>query len=87
MAATTVRIKTETHEQLKRIAECDGVSLTEALDRIVERARRQRIVDQANEVWAAMRADPVVWADYQAEVALFDGAIADGLPEEPDGSW
>jgi hypothetical protein len=34
-----------------------------------------------------MRNDPTEWAEYQAEIALFDGAIADGLPQEPDGAW
>ncbi len=87
MPTTTVRIRPETHEHLKELAEDEGLSLTEALDRLVEAARRQRIVDRANAAWAALREDPEAWADYRAEVALFEGAVADGLPAEPDNDW
>lgn len=85
MPTSTVRIKPETREHLKQIADDEGLSLTEALAQVVEAARRQRIVDQANAGWAALKADPEAWANYRREVALFEGAIADGLPTEPNG--
>lgn len=89
MATTAVRIKPETRERLKEFAKGfakdDGASLTDTIDRLVERERR--MWEAASASYAAMRADPASWAERQSEMALGDSTLADGLPDEPEGDW
>jgi hypothetical protein len=87
MPTTTVRISQETRERLKEFAKDDGVTITDAIDRMVERERRRRMWEAANASYAALRADPEAWAEWQSEIALWDSTIADGLPDEPEGDW
>ena len=55
MGATTVRVSTKAHQQLKEIARADGVSLTEALNRIIEAQRRQRFLEGLTQDYVALR--------------------------------
>ncbi len=87
MPTTTVRIRPETHERLKEFAKDDGESLTDAIDRLVERERRRRMWEAANVSYAALRADPEAWAEWQSGIALWDSTLADGLPDESEGDW
>ncbi len=68
------------------LAREDGVPVSELLDRLVEDARRSRILARANEAYAAIAADPVEDASWRAEIALWDVTVGDGLPVEP-GPW
>ena len=61
-----------------------GESLPDALDHIVEERRRARILQEAAEAYAAIAADPVEDALWRAEIAAWDGTIADGLEPEPE---
>lgn len=81
---TSVRITRETHEKLQGMAEADGVSLTDELDRIIEEQRRQRLFKQADEAYASLHDDEEAWADVQQEREELEGTLADGL-EDFDG--
>ena len=81
---TTVRIRERTHVLLRELARERGESLPDALDRLVEEDRRRRLLERTNEAYAALRADPEAWAEFQAEVAEWDATLADGLEDEPD---
>ena len=67
MATTTVRVDTETHQQLLEMSEQDGVTLIQTLRDATEALRRARFAHQVVEELAALRADPEAWADYLAE--------------------
>lgn len=45
----------------------------------VELQRRQRVLEEANAAYTALRDDPEAWAAEQAERALHEGTLADGL--------
>lgn len=47
------------------------------------RARRQRILEQANLAWARLLDDPEFKAEMDAEDALWDNTVADGLEDDP----
>ena len=64
---TSVRIACETHEKLQEMAEADGVSLTDELDRFIEEQRRQRLFDQADQAYTALQGDDEAWAEVQQE--------------------
>ena len=87
MATTTVRVKTTTHQALRERARERGESLTETLDQLVEEDRRRRMFEAANASWAAIRADPEAWAEWQATLALWETTSADGLEDESDVEW
>lgn len=87
MATTTVRVKTTTHQTLRELAKERGETLADTLDRLVEEDRRRRMIEGAVRSWNATRADPEAWAEWQAEMALWDTASADGLEDESDVEW
>jgi hypothetical protein len=43
---------------------------------------RERFFAEVNAGFARLRADPVAWADYQAELAEWDQTLSDGLMPE-----
>jgi predicted transcriptional regulator len=65
----TIRVSTKTHAALTKLARERGQTLGQVLDQAVEAERRRRIVAQANEGYAALRADPAAWAEVQTERA------------------
>jgi predicted transcriptional regulator len=79
MASETVRIKPETHAKLKHLADVSGRSMPEILDDAVEALRRQRLLEETNEAYAALRADAKAWQKELAERSAWDRALADDL--------
>jgi hypothetical protein len=82
MPSVTLQISEETWVILRELAEGAGKPVEEVLERAIE--------ELANEQYAALRADPEAWAEYQKELALWDCTLMDGLdPNEiwhPDGT-
>ncbi len=78
---SAIRVSEKTHSTLQVLARQDGTPITELLEQAVEAYRRQRVIDQANAAYAALRADPAAWADVQAERRAWDTTLADGLDE------
>jgi hypothetical protein len=79
MGTKTMKVSTATHERISTVAREDGRSMASVVDEAIRDFERKRFFDRLNAAVARTRADPVAWADYQAEVAIFDGAIKDGL--------
>jgi phage protein D len=79
MATTSMQVDSELRDDLATIAERDfqGVSLGEAVRRLVKEHQIHRIMQRYEE----LRADPEEWASYQAEMRLTDQAAGDGLPD------
>lgn len=69
-------------DELAEIAKKDyeGVTLAEALRRLVKEHKINRIMTQ----YEKLRADPEEWASYQAELRLTDNVAADSLPDARD---
>lgn len=76
---TTVRISAETRAALRELASQTGEPMLEILQRAVEAYRRRRMLELANERYAALRADPAAWEDEQAERRQWEHTLADGL--------
>ena len=49
----------------------------------VEKLRRERFMDEVNASFAALRADPVLWAKELEERALWENTRMDGLEDDP----
>jgi predicted transcriptional regulator len=85
MSAPTVHISEAAHLVLKQLAEQTGQTMAEVLDKALEAYRRQVFIDAVNAGYAALRADPVAWAEHLAERRLWDTTLMDGL--DGDERW
>jgi hypothetical protein len=81
--AETVRIDKDAHAALAEIARSKSLTLTEALTRAIEALRREVFFEQMNRGYAQLREDTEAWGAENAERALWDRAVADGLEQEP----
>jgi len=79
MSTITVRITQKTHLELRLIAEKDGASIQNILDRLVSDYRRRTMLEEGNRAYAALREDPKAWAKELDERAIWHNTIADGL--------
>jgi hypothetical protein len=82
MSTTTIRVSEKTHQLVATLAREFGTSMADLVEQAIEMLRRQRILDQINADYAALRADPSAWAEVRAEREAWDATLADGLPEE-----
>lgn len=78
---TSVRITRATHGKLQEMAEADGVSLTDELDRIIEEQRRRRLFDEADRAYTALQEDEEARAEARQERQELEGSLADRLED------
>ncbi len=78
-ASKPIRVSEETHASLGRLAAETGLSMQEIADFAVEELRRKRLLQAANEAFAALRADKEAWADAEMERSDWDATLSDGL--------
>ena len=76
------RVSDTTLMMLADLARLDSVPVHDVLERLVRDQWGQRIMDAHNSAYAALCDDPVAWSEEQAERAVYDGALADGLDDE-----
>jgi len=79
MPTNTVAISEQALRRLAEINEWTGVSREETLERLVGEAHKHAFWDAVNAGYAALRADPQVWAEELAERRLWETTLADGL--------
>ena len=83
MATTTVRIDERTHATLRRLA-CElNAPLQHVLADAVEAFRRSWLLQQLDEHYTDLQADPSAWETELEEQRLWDAALADGLEKDP----
>ena len=85
MSGPTVRISQASYQILKELAEQTGQSMMDVLDKALDAYRRKVFFEQLNAAYAALRADPVAWAEVEEERRSMDGCLMDGL--DPDECW
>lgn len=81
---TTIRVRVETRDRLRRLAEAAGTSMQRVLEEALEQYRRDRFLREANAAYAVLRSDPEASRDYDEELAAWDSTLADGLDEDDD---
>ena len=77
--STTVRIDEHSRSVLRDLAKASGMPMQDVLADAIEQHYRRWILERSNEVWAAMRADPVVWQSELDERAVTEATLSDGL--------
>src|SRR5262245_38663309 len=85
MAGATIPIAETTLARLRELARWAGSSLDEALDQAIKDQCDRKVCDAVSAGEAALRADPKVWAEIEAERKLWDNTVMDGL--DPSERW
>jgi hypothetical protein len=78
---TTIRVTQQTHQILKDLAEQAGEPLTAVLDKAIEAYRRNRLLEETNAAYAALRKDPKKWAEELQERQAWEATLPDGLED------
>jgi hypothetical protein len=78
----TIRISPQSKAALRALAKQEGKPMQAILDKAVERYQRDKLLDEMNAAFAALRSDPKAWKEEQAEREMWDRAIGDGLDDE-----
>jgi hypothetical protein len=74
MSDIAITINKNTHEILLRLSQQSG-------DKAVEQYRRQLFLFQANQAFAALRKNDLLWQDELKERQEWDQTLADGIDE------
>ena len=82
MASISVTVSDETAAALTDLTARTGESVPTLVGRAAKDYRDKLFWDEANAAYAALRADPAAWADFQAERRAWDATLGDGL--DPD---
>ena len=81
MPSVNVRISESTHKVLRELSELEGTSMQSLLDELVERIRRESILAQTNEAFAALKSKPKAWQKELEERELWDKTLSDGVDD------
>ena len=80
---TTIRVPTSTHARLRRLADEQARPIGEVIDALLDDDEKRRLFAGLAEDFERLGADPVAWADYEAEVSAWEATLGDGLGDEP----
>jgi hypothetical protein len=78
----TIRVRTDLHDRLQAMATAREQSIGRLLEELIEERRKAEFYAQMEEAYRRLRADPAASAAYDAEIALWDNTLLDGLGEE-----
>ena len=80
--ATTVRVDNSVHAKLLELAAEEQRPIGQVIEAAIDQYRRAKFWQGVREDYERLQADPVAWAEYQDEVALWDVTASDGLEHE-----
>jgi hypothetical protein len=85
MSVPTVCLSETSQRILKELTEQTGQAIPQILDKALDAYRRKLFFEQVNAAYAALRADPLAWAEVEEERRSMDGCLMDGL--DPKECW
>jgi len=77
-----IRITPHSKSVLRLLAKREGKPMQAVLDEAIEHYQRDKFLDEVNLAYAALRKDSKAWKQEQAERALWDKTLSDGLNDE-----
>lgn len=80
--STTLRVSDELHHRIAHLAKTRGQRLQDIIGQAIDALERAQFWDDFDASWQRIRNDPEQWAQVQAERAVWDRTLKDGL--EPD---
>jgi predicted DNA-binding protein len=81
MSSTNIRISAQGREILRELARQEGEPMAAVLERAIERYRRQKFLEAANDSYGALKANPKQWREETAERRLWDRTNDDPAKE------
>lgn len=76
-ATTTLRVRPDTRDRIKRLAQEDQIATPELVERLVEKEEQDRLLRAMNDDFDKLRRDESGWAAFKAETAAWDSTSAD----------
>lgn len=83
MPTTSIRVERKTHEQLLKLARAQGRTMTQIVGDAVSEYEKEQFWKKTREGYERMNADPEDRAAFDAEMALWDSTLQDGLEAFP----
>jgi hypothetical protein len=83
MESHTIRVNKKTLETIRELAEKAETTMTAIVEAAVQEYRTAEFWKEVNAGYAALRANPEAWADYQEEIRAWECTLADGLEDFP----
>ena len=83
MSTVTIRVEKETRDRLAKLAKIQKRPMTHIVAEAVAKYEDEVFWRRAREGYERMNADPNDRAAYDAEMALWDTALGDGLKDFP----
>ncbi len=80
--ASTVRVDERLHTELRKLSQEESRPIGEVIADAIERYSKAKFWEQARADFERLQSDPVAWADYQAEISVWDAMAGDGLESE-----
>lgn len=81
MGSVAIKLDQATYDTFSELAEAKGMSVSDYLALVARDELRARMIRETNSAYERLAADPTAWADLQAERAVWDGTLLDGLAE------
>jgi hypothetical protein len=78
MATAMLRVSAATRDILRELAAQSGEPMQAVLEKAVEQYRRQRMFDEADAAYAALRRDSEAWQEELEERRLWEATLPDG---------
>jgi hypothetical protein len=78
-ATTTIRIRSDTRERLKRLGRDRGLNTPDLLDSLVRDAEDDQLLVEHEAAMSRLMADPKQAASYRSELSVWDSTLQDGL--------
>ena len=79
MASKSVGASWDTHAHARRLADQRQTTLGNVIADTIDQMERPAMLGAYNAAVARMRAKPVAWGEYDADLAGWEGKLADGL--------
>jgi hypothetical protein len=83
MERKSIRVNEKTYETLRKQAADAGTTMIAILEEAVREYDKEKFWEEYDRGYAALRADPQAWAEYQEELRLWDCTLMDGLEDFP----
>jgi len=77
-----IRISQRAKAALRTLAKQEGKPMQAVLDSAIEHYQRDKFLDDVNAAFAKLKTDPKAWKEEQAERALWDKTLSDGIENE-----
>jgi hypothetical protein len=77
-----VRMEVSTYEKLLQLSKETGISKQRLMDIVLERYKRDQIMDMANRAYEDLKKDSKGWQEELEERELWDSTLADGLKND-----